>query len=123
MQLDVPLVTLDVSVLNPGLFRQRFKQRKFPRTGRWCAAGNHQPGAVAGGDMSAVLLVEYSAETFALQLDALRSCFYFMRTLAPDDWTAVVLFDKRPRIIQDFTQDRTVLQNTLQTMVCPLHAE
>jgi hypothetical protein len=67
--------------------------------------------------------VEYSAETFALQLDALRSCFYFMRTLTPDDWTAVVLFDKRLRIIQDFTQDRTVLQNTLQTMVVPLSRE
>jgi VWFA-related protein len=73
--------------------------------------------------MSAVLLVEYSAETFALQLDALRSCFYFISTLTPDDWTAVVLFDKRPRIIQDFTQDRTVLQNTLQTMVVPLSRE
>ncbi len=73
--------------------------------------------------VSAVLLVEYSAETFALQLDALRSCFYFMRTLTPDDWAAVVLSDKRLRIIQDFTQDRTVLQNILQTMVVPLSRE
>jgi VWFA-related protein len=123
MRLDVPLVTLDVSVLNPdGYFVNDLSKGNF----RVLEDGVPQvitSLAQSRATMSAALLVEYSAETFALQLDALRSCFYFMHTLTPDDWTAVVLFDKRPRIIQDFTQDRTVLQNTLETMVVPLSRE
>lgn len=123
MRLEVPLVTLDVSVLNPdGYFVNDLSKENF----RVLEDGVPQEVtsmAQSRAPVSAVLLVEYSAETFALQLDALRSCFYFMRTLTPDDWTAVVLFDKRPRMIQDFTQDRSALQNTLETMVVPLSRE
>lgn len=123
MRLDVPLVTFDVSVLNPdGYFVNDLSKENF----RVLEDGVPQEVASLSqsrAPVSAVLLVEYSAETFGLQLDALRSCFYFMRTLTPDDWTAVVLFDKRPRMVQDFTQDRSILQNTLNTMALPLSRE
>ncbi|HEU5414719.1 MAG TPA: VWA domain-containing protein [Candidatus Angelobacter sp.] len=123
MRLEVPLVTLDVSVLNPdGYFVNDLNKENF----RVLEDGVPQEVtslAQSRAPVSAVLLVEYSAETFGLQLGALRSCFYFMRTLTPDDWTAVVLFDKRPRMVQDFTQDRTALQNTLNTMAMPLSRE
>ena len=123
MRLEVPLVTLDVSVLNPdGYFVNDLSKENF----RVLEDGVPQEVtsmAQSRAPVSAVLLVEHSAETFPLQLDALRSCFYFMRTLTPDDWTAVVLFDKRPRMLQDFTQDRSALQNSLDTVALPLSRE
>jgi VWFA-related protein len=123
MRLNVPLVTLDVSVLNPdGYFVNDLSKETF----RVLEDGVPQEItslAQARGAVTAVLLVEYSAETFALQLDALRSCFYFMRTLTPDDWTALVLFDKQPHMIQDFTQDRSALQSSFNTISLPLSRE
>jgi len=123
MRLNVPLVTLDVSVLNPdGYFVNELNKENF----RVLEDGVPQEIASlaqARGPVTAVLLVEYSAESFALQQDALRSSFYFMRTFTPDDWTALVLFDKRPHLIQDFTQDRSALQSSLNTISLPLSRE
>lgn len=123
MRLEVPLVTLDVSVLNPdGYFVNDLSKENF----RVLEDGVPQEItslAQTRGPVTAVLLVEHSVETFALQLDALRSCFYFMRTLTPDDWTGLVLFDKRPHLVQDFTQDRSALQSSLNTIALPLSRE
>ena len=123
MRLDVPLVTLDVSVLNPdGYFVNELSKENF----RVLEDGVSQEIttlAQSRAPVRAVLLVEYSVDSFALQLEALRSCFYFMRTLTADDWTAMVLFDKRPRMVQDFTQDRTALQHSLNTVALPLSRE
>jgi VWFA-related protein len=123
MRLDVPLVTLDVSVLNPdGYFVNELSKENF----RVLEDGVSQEITTLSqsrAPVTAVLLVEYSVDSFALQLEALRSCFYFMRTLTVDDWTAMVLFDKRPRMVQDFTQDRTALQHSLNTVALPLSRE
>jgi VWFA-related protein len=123
MRLDVPLVTLDVSVLNPdGYFVNELSKENF----RILEDGVPQQItslAQTRRPVTAVLLVEYSIGSIGLQLDVLRSSFYFMRTLTPDDWTGVVLFDRQPHVAQDFTQDRSALQSSLNTVTVPLSRE
>lgn len=130
MRVEVPLVTLDVSVLNPdGYF---VNDSTLPDTDlkkdNFRLFEDGVPQTITGfsqlqSPVTAVLLVEYSVESFGIELNALRSCLYFTQALKPEDWTALVLFDKRPHLIQDFTRDRSALQVSLNQVGIPLLRE
>jgi VWFA-related protein len=113
IRVDVPLVTLDVSVLTangysvPELNKENF--RIFE---------DGAPQVITGfsrdeSPVSAVLLVEFSAQAQGLDHPVLRACYSFTHGLKPDDWTALVLFDKYARVAQDFTQDKRALETAL----------
>lgn len=123
MRVEVPLVTLDVSVLNQeGFFVNELTKESFR------VFEDGVPQTISGfsrlqSPVTSVLLVEYSVESYRIELNALRSCLYFMQELQPEDWTALVLFDKEPHLIQDFTRDRSALQASANQAGIPLLRE
>jgi len=123
MRVEVPLVTLDATVLTQdGFFVPELKKENF----RIFEDGIEQKIASLGevtAPVTAVLLVEFSDGTFALQQNALQACYQFTKALQPNDWAALVFFDKRPTVIQDFTQDKSALQEALVSPRVPLSRE
>jgi VWFA-related protein len=124
IRVNVPLVTLDVSVLTPNgypvpeLTRENF--RVFE---------DGVPQAITSFSrretpVTAVLLVEFSAQSpLEMTSPVLLACSRFAQSLKPDDWTALILFDKEPRLVQDFTQDKRELEATLGAPRVPLLRE
>jgi VWFA-related protein len=110
MSLDVPLVTLDVSVLTkdrhqfvPGLKKDNFKvfedgvEQKVS-----------QFGQTGEAPITAVLLVEFANNRYLwdVMIDSLKASYTFAQSLKKDDWIAVVAYDLRSTILTDFTQDK-----------------
>jgi VWFA-related protein len=123
MRVTVPLVTLDVSVLTEnGYFVPDLKKENFrvvedgvPQT---VSSFSERHGAI-----TAVLLLECTADLSPWQLNALRASFRFTRTLKNEDWTALILFDRHLHIAQDFTQDKSAVQEVLSKVDLPLSRE
>ena len=120
MRVNVPLVTLDVSVLTqngysvPELTKENF--RVLEDGARQTITSFSQRET----PITAVLLVEFSVQSLDLEYPAIRACYRFAQDLKPNDWTALVLFDRQPRIAQDFTQDKRALEATLDATGIPL---
>ena len=110
MSVDVPLVTLDVSVLTkdqhqfvPGLKKDNFRvyedgvEQKIS-----------QFGQTGEAPITAVLLVEFANNRYLwdVMIDALKASYTFAQSLKKDDWVAVVAYDLRSTILADFTQDK-----------------
>ena len=123
MRVSVPLVTLDVSVLTEnGYFVPDLKKENFR------VLEDGVPQALTGfserhAPVTAVLLVEFTADISPLQINALRASYRFTKSLKEDDWTALVLFDKHTHIAMDFTQDKSALQQSLNGVALPLSRE
>ncbi len=123
MRVTVPLVTLDVSVLTEnGYFVPDLKKENF------YVLEDGVPQTVTGfserhAPITAVLLVEFTADFSPLQLHALRASYRFTKTLKNDDWAALILFDKHLHIAQDFTQDKSAVQEVLSRVDLPLSRE
>ena len=123
IRVNVPLVTLDVSVLTEnGFFVPDLKKENFrvfedgvPQTLTGFSE-RHAP-------VTAVLLVEFTADISPLQINALRASYRFSKSLKEDDWTAFVLFDKHTHVALDFTQDKSALQQSLNGIGLPLSRE
>jgi VWFA-related protein len=123
MRVNVPLVTLDVSVLTSnGNFVPELKKENFhvfedgvPQT-VLSFSERHAP-------ITAVLLVEFNADVSPQQIIAVRASYSFTKSLKNDDWTALLVFDKHLRIAQDFTQDKSALQERLSNADLPLSRE
>jgi VWFA-related protein len=123
LRVESSLVTLDVTVLTPsGYFVPELKKENFR------VLDNGLPQTItAFGEISApitaVLLVEHSAASEGLQSNALLACHRFLQVLQRDDWAALVAFDKRPQLAQDFTQDKSAVQEALRSLGIPLSRE
>jgi len=123
MRVTVPLVTLDVTVLTEnGFFVPDLKKENFR------VFEDGVPQTVTGfsekhNPITAVLLVEYTADTSLQQINALRASYRFTKTLKNDDWAALLLFDKKLHIAVDFTQDSSALQEVLSRVYIPLSHE
>jgi VWFA-related protein len=123
MRVTVPLVTLDVSVLTenryfvPDLKKENFHilEDGVPQL---VASFSERHGAV-----TVVLLVEFTADLSQVQLNALRASYRFTRTLKNEDWAALILFDRHLHIVQDFTQDKSAVQEILSKVDLPLSRE
>ena len=120
MRVTVPLVTLDVSVLTEnGYFVPDLKKENFrvledgvPQT---VTSFSERHSAI-----TAVLLVEFTADVTPWQVNAVRASYRFTRTLKNDDWAALILFDCHMHIVQDFTQDKSAVQEVLGRVDLPL---
>ena len=123
LTVDVPLVTLDVLAQTkdgqfiPGLQKDHFlvledgvpqKIQNFSRT---------------EAPFTAVLLVEFSRSYYRMMYDALRASYAFADSLHKDDYVAVIEFDMKTEIIQDFTQDKAAIYGALNTLRIPGFSE
>lgn len=123
VRINVPIVTLDVAVQNleglfiPGLSKENFHilEDGVPQT---ITSFSFQQNRI-----SIVLLVEFSRGGFGLEENAMVAAQRLIGAMKDDDWMALILFDKKPSIVQDFTQDKHALYASLQQARVPLSRE
>jgi len=124
LKVNVPLVTLDVSVVQkdgnfiPGLKKEYFRvlEDGVPQT----ITDFTQTQA----PITAAILVEFSGDTFGLfQRDSLLGSFTFVQTLRKDDWVALISYDIRPHILTDFTQNKREVMGGLRSLTIAMSSE
>jgi len=119
LHVDVPEVDVDVMVTTkngefiPGLKKENF--RVFE---------DGVPQQVikfsqAEKPVTVVMLLEFAANHYAFINDMLNNAYTFASTLKRDDWVAVISYDMRPEIQQDFTQDKMKVMTALNHLRIP----
>ena len=73
--------------------------------------------------LTVCLLVEFSSKFWGYLYLALEDAYQFLDFMQPKDWAAVVDFDMKPHILQDFTQDRYEVRAALDTLRMPGFSE
>ena len=77
----------------------------------------------AEAPMTICMLIEFSNRWWGFLYLALQYSYDFVRFIQPKDWVAVVRFDMKPEIIQDFTQNRSEVTSGLNQLVTPGFSE
>jgi VWFA-related protein len=120
LRVDVPIVNLDVNVILdkthqfvPGL-----------KAGNFLVLEDGVPQTVTSVRMTqapitAVMLLEFAANSYYLINDMQNASYSFFRTLRPDDYVAVVTYDLRTHILTDFTNNKDVVAQALQSLTIP----
>ena len=118
LSVDTTLVTVPVSVITkngtfvPTLSRDNFKvyEDGVQQTITQFSKGE--------APITAVLLVEFSHNPYIwnFMIDSLKASYYFLNSLKKDDYVAVVEYDMKPHMLQDFTQDRRAVGAALSQM-------
>jgi VWFA-related protein len=119
LHVDVPLVDVDVTVTTKdGQFIPGLKKDNF----RVLEDGVPQKitnFSQAEKPVTVVMLLEFAANHYAFINDMLSNAYTFASTLKPNDWVAVISYDMRPEIQQDFTQDKTKVFGALSHLRIP----
>ena len=123
IQVDVPLVNLDVLVTTKdGQFISNLKKENF----RVYEDGTPQTISnfnTSEAPITAVLLVEFASTNYSFMIDALRASYTFASMLKKDDWVAVVSYDMKPDMLVDFTQDKSAIMGAINQLRMPGFAE
>ena len=120
LRVDVPVVNVDVSV-------QIDKTRQFVpglKAGNFRVLEDGEPQRITEvrqttAPITAVLLLEFAANSWAFIRDMQQSSYVFFRSLKPEDYIAVVTYDLRTHILTDFTKDKQITAQALQTLTIP----
>ncbi len=120
LRVDVPVVTVDVSV-------QLDKNRQFVpglKSGNFRVLEDGVPQRVTElrqttAPITAVMLLEFAANSWAFIQDMRQSSYVFFKSLKPEDYIAVITYDLRTRILTDFTRDKNITAQALQTLTIP----
>lgn len=77
----------------------------------------------AEAPMTICMLIEFSNKWWPFLYLALEDAYSFLDFIQPKDWVAVVPFDMKPTILQDFTQDRSQVRAALDQLRIPGFSE
>ena len=77
----------------------------------------------AEAPMTVCLMVEFANRWWPFLYLALEDSYRFLDFMQPKDWVAVIDFDMKPHILQDFTQDRYEVRGALDTLRIPGFSE
>ena len=118
MRVASQLVTLDVGVMSkdgtfiPGLKKEYFRvlEDGVPQT----ITSFTQTQA----PITAVMLVEFSNNQYfySFQIDSINASWVFAQTLKKEDWIAMISFDLKQHILEDFTQDKRAIQGAIASL-------
>jgi VWFA-related protein len=120
LRVDVPIVNLNVNVILdkthqfvPGL-----------KAGNFLVLEDGVPQTITSvrttqTPITAVMLLEFAANSYYLINDMQNASYSFFRTLRPDDYVAVVTYDLHTHILTDFTNNKEVVAQALQTLTIP----
>jgi len=124
MRVDVPIVNLNVNVLLdkthqfvPGLKADNFlvvedgKEQKV------------QSVRITQTPITAVMLLEFASNSYYFIQDMQNASASFFRSLKPDDYIAVVTYDMRTHILTDFTNNKDLVANALNSLMIPGFSE
>ncbi|WP_419806998.1 VWA domain-containing protein [Terriglobus sp.] len=120
LRVDVPVVNVDVSV-------QLDKTRQFVpglKSGNFRILEDGVPQRITDvrqttKPITAVMLLEFAANSWAFIQDMQQSSYVFFKSLKPEDYIAVVTYDLRTHILTDFTKDKQITAQALQTLTIP----
>ena len=73
--------------------------------------------------ITAVMLLEFAANSYAFINDMQNASVAFFRTLQPDDYVAVETYDIRTHVLCDFTNNRETVAQALQSLMMPTWRE
>jgi VWFA-related protein len=120
LRVDVPVVSLDVSVILdkthqfvPGLKPPQFLvledgvEQKIDTV------------RVTQTPITAVMLLEFAANHWRAIYDMRNDAYSFFRSLGPNDYVAVMTFDMKTHILTDFTNNKQVIGEALQSLIIP----
>jgi VWFA-related protein len=124
LKVDVPLVNLPISVVAgngqfiPGLKQDNFKilEDGVPQKIDTFAQQGDKP-------ITAVLLIEFAANSYAFMYDALNAAYSFTGQMKKEDWIAVESYDMKIHMLQDFTQDKNQVMGALGQLRIPGFSE
>jgi VWFA-related protein len=124
LRVDVPVVTLDVSVVLQKT--HQFVPNLQPDNFRVYEDGT--PQKVVGfqrikAPITAVLLCEFASTNYWFIYDMRNAAYSFAQQLQPDDYVAVVTYDMHTQILTDFTQDKRLVYESLNTLMIPGFSE
>src|ERR1051326_626450 len=118
MRVASQLVTVDVGVLSkdgafiPGLKKEYFRvlEDNVPQT---ITSFNQIQAPI-----TAVMLVEFSNNQYfySFQIDSIKSSYVFAQTLKKEDWIAMISYDLKAHLLEDFTQDKNAILGAVQSM-------
>jgi VWFA-related protein len=124
LKVDVPLVNLPISVVTgngqfiPGLKQDNFKVTEdgVPQKIDTFAQQGDKP-------ITAVLLIEFAANSYAFMYDALNAAYSFTGQMKKEDWIAVESYDMKTHLLVDFTQDKNQVMGALGQLRIPGFSE
>jgi VWFA-related protein len=120
LRVDVPIVNIDASVILdkthqfvPGL-----------KPGNFLILEDGVPQTVtslriAQTPITAVMLLEFAANSYYLIRDMQNASYSFFSTLHKDDYVAVVTYDLKTHILTDFTNNKELIAQSLQSLIIP----
>jgi VWFA-related protein len=120
IRVDVPIVNLDVNVVLdkthqfvPGLKAPNFLvlEDGVPQT--------VTSVRMAQTPITAVMLLEFAANSYYFIRDMQNASYTFFQTLKPDDYVAVITYDLRTHILTDFTNNKGVVGDALSSLMIP----
>jgi VWFA-related protein len=120
LRVDVPIVNIDVNVVLdkthqfvPGLKAENFQILEDGVPQKVTSV------RMAQTPITAVMLLEFAANSYYFIHDMQNASASFFHTLRPDDYIAVVTYDLKTHILTDFTNNREVVANALNSLIIP----
>lgn len=120
LRVDVPVVTVDVGVLLqkthqfvPNLKEENFRVFEDGKPQELISFGRTQ------APITAVLLCEFAANNYWFIYDMRNAAYAFAQQLRADDYVAVATFDLRTHILTDFTRDKRIVYESLNSLQIP----
>ncbi len=124
LRVDVPVVNVDVGVIleKTHQFVPNLQQANF----RVLEDGKPQP--ISGfsrvqAPITAVLLAEFAANSYYFIYDMRNAAYAWAQSLRPDDYVAVMTYDLHTNILTDFTQDKRLVAQALNSLILPTWRE
>ena len=124
LRVDVPVVNVDVGVIAekthqfiPNLEQDNF--RVFEDGAPQQIVSFHQVKA----PITAVLLLEFAANSYQFIFDMWNAAVSFTNQLRPDDYIAVVTYDMHTTILTDFTQNKQLIEESVRSLQIPTWSE
>ena len=124
LRVDVPIVNLDVSVILdkthqfvPGLKPANFLILEDG------VEQEVQTVRVTQTPITAVMLLEFAANSYYLIHDMQNAAVSFYRSLRPDDYVAVMTYDQHTHVLTDFTNNKDILAQSLQSLMMPTFSD
>ena len=120
LRVNVPVVTVDVGVLLqkthqfvPNLKEENFRIFEDGKPQEIVSFGRTQ------APITAVLLCEFAANNYWFIYDMRNAAYAFAQQLHTDDYIAVATFDMHTHILTDFTQDKRLVYESLNSLQIP----
>jgi len=120
LRVDVPVVNVDVGVILekthqfvPNLQQDNFRVYEDGVPQEITSFKRIQ------APITAVLLVEFAANSYNFIYDMWNAAIAFTRQLQPDDYVAVITYDMHTTILTDFTQNKMQIQQAIQSLTMP----